>query len=389
MADKEMKQAARQAARKNVSAPMIGRYNSVAKYLLEVGLGVNCILQPQMTRRTMELGSQHSPDFVCTPFKSTLGSMIEALEAGADTLVMMMGLCRLGYYGELQEQILRDLGYHFEMINLAEYDTGKKKDYLKALKRFNPDARIGWFAARGLEGLKMIEYIDEIEATYYKNCGFYTGAGPAGGGAGAGGAGAGGACSGDRGAYRRVLDQFIASMYAATCRQDIEAGYRQAKAGFAGLPVEKPSHPLRVGIVGEYFTVMDGFSNLDLEQKLADLGVEVHRWMRVSNRNLHYAGEKNLNIRIRDLCTYEMGPTSTANIWCARDYAEAGFDGIIHVKSAGCTPEIDIMPVLQNIGAQYKIPILYLTYDTQTSDTGLMTRLEAFYDMIAMRKRGI
>ena len=35
--------------------------------------------------------------------------MIDALEAGADTLVMTMGLCRLGYYGELQEQIIRDL----------------------------------------------------------------------------------------------------------------------------------------------------------------------------------------------------------------------------------------------------------------------------------------
>ena len=84
-----------------------------------------------------------------------------------------------------------------------------------------------------------------------------------------------------------------------------------------------------------------------------------------------------------------MGPTSTANIWCARDYAERGFDGIIHVKSAGCTPEMDIMPVLQNIGADYKIPILYLTYDSQTSDTGLMTRIEAFYDMIQMRKKVI
>ena len=45
------------------------------------------------------------------------------------------------------------------------------------------------------------------------------------------------------------------------------------------------------------------------------------------------------------------------------------------------------MPVLQNISGDYKIPVLYLTYDAQTSDVGLMTRLEAFYDMIEMRKR--
>ena len=47
------------------------------------------------------------------------------------------------------------------------------------------------------------------------------------------------------------------------------------------------------------------------------------------------------------------------------------------------------MPILQNIGSDYKIPILYLTYDSQTSDTGLMTRIEAFYDMISMRRKVI
>ena len=81
-----------------------------------------------------------------------------------------------------------------------------------------------------------------------------------------------------------------------------------------------------------------------------------------------------------------MGPTSTMTVVAARRYAERGFDGIVHAKSAGCTPEIDCEPVLQRISADYRIPILYLTYDAQTSDTGLDTRLEAFYDMLAMKK---
>ena len=132
---------------------------------------------------------------------------------------------------------------------------------------------------------------------------------------------------------------------------------------------------------------MDAFSNLELEQKLADMRVEVHRWMNVTNQFLRYSGQKNMHVKIQDLCAYEMGPTATANIWWARTCAERGFDGLIHVKSAGCTPEIDVMPVLQNISRDYKIPVLYLTYDAQTSDVGLMTRLEAFYDMLDMRKK--
>ena len=42
--------------------------------------------------------------------------------------------------------------------------------------------------------------------------------------------------------------------------------------------------------------------------------------------------------------------------------------------------------MLQKVSEDYSVPVLYLTYDSQTSDTGLDTRLEAFYDMIAMRK---
>ncbi|MCD7859359.1 MAG: hypothetical protein LUH51_04200 [Firmicutes bacterium] len=351
---------------KKVAFPMAANYNYAFRYFVEQGLGARYIMQPPMTRKTLEIGTRYSPDSVCTPFKTTLGSTIEALECGADTLVMLFGTCRLGYYGELQEQILRDLGYQFDYINLATYTTGKNRDYFKAIGRVNPKVNPVKVVPAAMDTVKMAEYIDEITAQYYLNCGFEL----------------------ERGAYKRALNQFWTDMDRAASHQDIEEGYQRVKSAFQGIPLRK-EEPLRVGIIGEYYTVQDAFSNLELEQKLADMGVEVHRWMNVSHRNLHYSGEKNLNVRVRDLTRFSMGPTSTANIWCARDYAERGFDGLIHVKSACCTPEIQIMPVLQNIGADYKIPILYLTYDSQTSDTGLMTRLEAFYDMISMRKKVI
>ena len=351
--------------KKKISFPMIARYNYAIRYFVEQGLEQTYVMQPRMTKRTMELGAKYAPDMVCTPFKTILGSMIESLEAGADTLLMSMGYCRLGYYGELAEQILRDLGYSFGYINFAEYTTGKNKDYLKALKKLCPDISPVRSLKYGMEALKMIEDIDDIEARYYENCGFET----------------------EKGAFRNALRRFYRDMSQANSLKDIQAGYNRCREAFDTVPLNKGPRPLRVGLVGEYFTIMDEFSNLDLEQTLADMGVEVHRWMNLTNRNLHYPGEKNLHVRIQDYCTYEMGPTSTANIWYAKKCAEEGYDGIVHLKSAGCTPEIDVMPVLQRIGEEYKIPILYLTYDTQTGSAGLMTRLEAFYDMIEMRKK--
>ena len=351
---------------RNISFPRYAEYNCAFKYIVEQALGCRYVMPPALTKRTMELGTKHSPDFVCTPFKTMLGSMIEALEAGADTLPMTHGLCRLGYYGELLEQILRDLGYQFDFINLSEYDMSKKKEYIRIVRRFNPKVNYARFLVQFMEGVRMVEYVDDITGEYYKNCGFDATAGQ----------------------YTRAYQDFLTARYTAQNRGDVEAGYRSAKRSLQSIPLDKPQRPLRVGVVGEFYTAMDPFSNLELEQKLADMGVEVHRWMNVTNQFLRYgSGQKNLRVKIRDLCRYDMGPTSTANIWYARECAERGFDGLVHIKSAGCTPEIDVMPVLQNISADYKIPVLYLTYDAQTSDVGLMTRLEAFYDMIDMRKK--
>ena len=229
----------------------------------------------------------------------------------------------------------------------------------------NPRANLGKLTLRARDTIKMVQYLDQVTSFYYENCGF----------------------DASGGEFQKTYQQFISAMYTVTSKREIETVYQRTMDRLRRIPLDKPAHPLRVGVVGELYTVMDPFSNLELEQKLADMGVEIHRWMTLTNRLIHYPGEKNLNPEIRDLCTYEMGPTSTANIWCARKYAQQGFDGLIHIKSASCTPEIDIMPVLQNISTDYKIPLLCLTYDAQTSDVGLMTRLEAFYDMIDAKKR--
>ncbi len=351
-------------ALRKLSFPRYAEYNCALKYITEQALGCKYVMPPVLTRRTMELGAKHSPEFVCTPFKTVLGSMIEALEAGADTLLMTHGLCRLGYYGELSDQILRDLGYQFEFINLAEYDMSRKKELLRVIRRINPKVNPARCLAQFMEGLRMVEYLDEVTAEYYKGRGFD----PTGG-------------------YDRAYRDFLTAMFTARGRADVEQGYRAVKSALGSIPLDKPAQPLRVGIVGEFYTVMDAFSNLEIEQKLSDMRLEVHRWMNVTNQFLHYNGQRNMHIKIADLCAYEMGPTATANIWYARECAERGFDGLIHIKSASCTPEIDVMPVLQNISTDYKIPVLYLTYDAQTSDVGLQTRLEAFYDMIAMRKK--
>ena len=64
-------------------------------------LDADFIALPEATRKTLELGTLNSTDYVCA-LRHILGDYIEALDKGADVLVQLTGPCRLSYYGELK-----------------------------------------------------------------------------------------------------------------------------------------------------------------------------------------------------------------------------------------------------------------------------------------------
>lgn len=339
-------------------------YDPAFKFFVERVLDAEYLPLPEATKRTGEIGAQHSSDYVCTPFKHHLGDYIEALEAGANVLVQFCGPCRLGYYGELQESILRDLGYEFEMLNFSYgVEEGAVGWAKQCMRTINPNLSL----ARGIRQLaacaNMAVKLDEARDFYLANAGFER----------------------ERGSFERIWKRLMDDMRAATCDHDINESFNRAMDGMRAVDLGKPADPIRIGIVGEMFTAIDERSNLGLDAKLLAMGVEVHRMLNLTNRWIRY-NEPNLRASASRYLTYDMGPTSTLTVAAAHKYAQEGFDGIIHAKSAGCTPEIDCVPVLQRVSEDFRIPVLYLTYDSQTSDTGLDTRLEAFYDMLAMKK---
>lgn len=351
-------------ARTRVSFFRYGYYDTAFKFFVEHVLDADFVSLPPSTKRTVELGSKHSSDFVCAPFKHVLGDYIEGLELGADVLVQFAGPCRLGYYGELKDSILRDLGYEFDMLNFATVTGKPLKEYIEVCKRkINPNVSVLHGVVNMLASFKMVECLDEANDYYLANAAFED----------------------NPGDFEHARQAYFADMRNAACEKDIVAAQKAGLERFRAIPCHKPDNPVRVGLVGEYFTAVDESSNLGVEKKLLGMGVELHRMLNMTNRNLRY-NEKNLRASASDYITYEMGPTSSMTIAATLKYAQEGFDGVIHMKSSGCTPEIDCMPVLQHISRDMHMPVLYLSYDSQTSDTGLDTSLEAFYGMLAMKK---
>lgn len=348
---------------RKVTFPHLGSYFVPLEVLFTAGLGVDYIIPPPITARTLELGGKYSPDFVCAPFKYNLGNYIESIEAGANTLIQVGGVCRLGYYGELHEQILKDLGYDVLFVNMADTRLTKPLPFYNQLKSINPQISLKRFAKVLPVVLKMVEYIDEAEDYIRKNIGFET----------------------NSGSFDCMQKAFLSDLRSIRTKKELITKGQKYLKDLREVPVVKPKRPLRVGIIGEYYTIMEPFSNHYIEKELAKMGIVVDRWMSLSN-SLLLGPQKTIKDRIKPYAKYDMGATCMMTIDLAITFAKKGYDGIIHVKSFGCTPETDAIPVLQNISTDYKIPILYFSFDTQTSETGIKTRLEAFYDMIIMRK---
>ena len=120
-----------------ISFPKLGDYNIPLNFLFKHTTNCKIINSPEITKKTIELGSKYSPSDACLPFKYTLGNFIESLDMGANVLIQAGGGCRYRYYGEVQEQILKDLGYNFDLYQLSNSDKRSIKEIYELFKKLN------------------------------------------------------------------------------------------------------------------------------------------------------------------------------------------------------------------------------------------------------------
>lgn len=348
---------------KIISFPHIGDYYVPANYLFSHILNYKIMIPKKITNKTIELGSKYSPDFVCMPFKYTLGNYIESLDKGANVLFQLGGGCRYGYYSELQEQILKDLGYKFEMYNFITAGKINLKQILKNLKKLDPKFN----KIKSLYYLfittKMIKYMDNIDEIIRKNIGFEI----------------------TKNSFLDLKKQMLNDFSKAKSFINLYITYHKYKTKFELIPISK-KNPIKVGIIGELYTVMEPFSNYFLEMELAKNNIEIKRFT-----NAHYLlvekGKKvKKYLKTNKYVKYKMGADALDNISRCIYLIDNKYDGIIHIKSSFCTPEIGAMSVINRICKEHDMPVLFFSFDSNTSEVGIKTRLEAFYDMLEMRK---
>ncbi len=349
-----------------VTFPRMGPLPIVLRTLL-TALGV-CVLPPPPTgKATLEIGARYSPETACLPFKTTLGNFIQALEAGADTILTCggEGPCRLGYYAAVQEDILRGMGYKFSMV-VVEPDAGS---VWRVLRRFAGGWRRTWAAFR-LAGA-VLRALDAVERS---------------------------ACSArplaaDDSVVEAIRSQAVAAVAAAASPAAVAAAAAECQRRLAAVSARGTPAPLRVGVAGEIYVMLESYVNGDLIRRLGRMGVTVQPTMLlgdyVAAHILRTRAARRRDEAVRSLASpylgHYVGGHAVKSVGQTVAFGQAGFDGLIHLFPFTCMPEVIAANILPGVSEAAGIPVLSLAFDEQTGTEGMVTRLEAFVDLLRYR----
>ncbi|SDE25285.1 hypothetical protein [Sporomusa acidovorans] len=352
-----------------VTFPHMGTMSIVLQALFE-NLECQVLVPPPITKRTMELGTRFSPETVCLPFKLTLGNFIEALEQGADTLVTCGGVgpCRLGYYGTIQQELLEQLGYQFRMI-MVEPDLVK---IYRQLNYFAPHKN--WYEvykAFRLAGCKM-NLLDELGREMNRLRAYEAKAG----------------------SLDSLWDEARREIILANNCQTVNNLRERLLQRVKAVRLVQRSTVLRIAIVGEIYVMLEPFVNQNLERRLGSMGAEVFRTMSLTDyvkgqllrRQSYLDLYKKLSVMANPYLGHPVGGHALKSIAYTVFQKQQGYDGIIQVYPFTCMPEVIAKNILPKVSQDVDMPVLTLAYDEQTGEAGMMTRLEAFIDLLKYRK---
>ncbi len=330
------------------------------------------VVPPITSEKTLRLGVKYAPEFACLPLKVTIGNFIEALEAGADTLVMAGGVgpCRFGYYGEIQKRILRDLGYQFEMITLEPPRAGWI-NFIKTCRRLAPGKSIREIIDIIKVSFSKARALDYVEKSVLQMRAYELVPGST------------------TKAYRKALNL----MDKAYTREEIEEAKDAAMAIIDSVEKDKKRHPLKVGIVGEFYMLLEPFFNFDMEDWLGRAGVYLERavylsdWISFSKENpVSGFSHHQIEEAARPYLGHFVGGEGLPTIGNSVRFAQEGFDGVIQIFPFTCMPDTIAKSILPRLSIDYDLPFITFVVDEQTGKAGVITRLEAFLDLLRAKR---
>lgn len=357
-----------------VTFPHMGNIYMAAKISMD-GLGIDYVIPPFCSRKSLEIGSRISPEEMCLPFKIMMGNYVQSIRQGADAILLVgsRGPCRFGEYTELQYRLLKKAGYDVEFI-IGKFPEEEDKEMnvksLASLVEGNGMSK-GAMTAALLRGLRSMYIVDWLERRARANTGFEE----------------------HPGESERLYKEALKNAYAENNAARAFSILKDYKRRMEKLLLNKSKRPLKIAIIGEIYTIIEPFSNLNIEDKLTAMGVSTMRkltpsWW-ITDTILRFFRLNGLEV-IRDAgqyLPYWIGGHARECVAEAVFADEKDFDGAIQIYPMGCMPEVVARAILPAVSKDRDFPILTLMVDEMTGEAGYMTRIEAFLDLLERRKK--
>ncbi|HEY8365199.1 MAG TPA: acyl-CoA dehydratase activase-related protein [Haloplasmataceae bacterium] len=357
-----------------ITFPHMGITYIPVKMILDE-LNIEAILPPKSNKRTLEIGTKCSPETICVPFKIITGNIIEGIEKGADTVFMLTGCgpCRFGIFSCLQEEIMKDLGYEVEFITADRFSSYEGlKEFVDRLKEIAKENNYFKVIKSIVKGFKLLNEIDKLyDLTNYLR-----------------------AREKNMGEVNSLWSKFEEDIIVTRGYKSMMSLVKEYYKKFNNIAIDRQKDCLKIGLVGEIYTILEPFININIERKLGSMGVEVIRMVKASEfvreqldflpflhsekKSIYKAASKYLDTPIGGHAIHTIG-----NIMRGK---KEGFDGFIHLLPFTCMPEIVAESILPTMEKKENVPIMSLVLDEMTGDTGYMTRIEAFIDLVQRRR---
>lgn len=353
-----------------VSFPRMGYSYLAFRWLMEE-IGLEAIVPPEPNNETLDLGVRYSPEFACIPFKVLMGTYLQAAEMGAEMIITSGGCgpCRAGYYWVMHQKLLQEIGLSTKIIGFEEprldyLDFIRKLNLIRkagrvSIKHFVRAVKIGWEKVKALDDLEILSYqVRPYEIT--------------------------------RGDTTKALHLGLDLIDSANNIEAVEKSRVESLAILNNVPRDDTRDPLKVGIIGEIYVLIEPSINQYMQLMLGEMGVIAERSIYLSSytrENVITQGEQDIRQAAKPyLNEFCIGGHGVNSIGETVLYAKHGYDGVIQLAPFSCIPEIVAKSILPRVSRELDIPVLTFFLDEQTSKAGVETRLEAFIDLLEKRR---
>ena len=347
----------------------LGSVTYALKSSLE-SLGVEVLLSPPNSEIMHRLSQEYMHSELCYPLKLLLGNYLYNFDARADAIIFYSGcdICNLSPINYYYNDIFNDMGWHPDLY-FCEINSKKRFiiSYINIMKKISGRSWIELGKSISI-GIKKFEAFNLLDQVFYSiRPSYYDSKEP-------------------EMLYNKLFEELVLAKSIKSIKfitHDLLNLYKmQAKL--------LPDNVLRVGLVGDTFTLSEPYIHHYIDKQLGHLGVVVDRWSEHRFLPQYILKNKgNLSCKselLESIFRNDYGVFTSLELLKLYRYIDRDYDGIMFLSPFECNPNDALRNLLHTVQSELDFPILTMVFDEHTCPAGIIARVEAFVDLLNKRK---